>query len=242
MKILREKTGMSLIFVLAAMMLLMVVGVSVITAASLSFGANLAGRDRNQLELYVSSMERTVRAALVEDPFDNPIEDPYDDAIPGARTLGGWILREAYQRGPGRHTIDFPITLGVPEGCGAAYTVGISASMNVQIIEPVIETVWEEVWGADPEGLDGEENIIDYVEVVVGRSAQRAMINGTVTVTQSTEYQTPSGARLSMTTKVTYRYSGGLIEERGFDELDPVVNDENMWIAESGEWTVVKHE
>jgi len=67
MRVLRDKAGASLIFVLAAMLLLMALGVSAITAAGYNFSAGLTQRDRSQLNLYVSSMEQTIHASLVED-------------------------------------------------------------------------------------------------------------------------------------------------------------------------------
>lgn len=51
-------------YVLATMMLLMAIGVSAITAAGFNVGAGVVQRNRTQLEMYSSSMERTLMAAL----------------------------------------------------------------------------------------------------------------------------------------------------------------------------------
>jgi hypothetical protein len=53
-----------MLFVLAAMLLLMAIGVSALTAAGANFGARLSKRDENQLNLYMNSMELTLRTAL----------------------------------------------------------------------------------------------------------------------------------------------------------------------------------
>ncbi|MCL1862445.1 MAG: hypothetical protein FWF78_02635 [Defluviitaleaceae bacterium] len=66
-KILKQKSGISLIFVLAIMLVLLTVSVSAFTAAGLGMGAYAAQRDRNQLNMYASSMERTIRSAILSD-------------------------------------------------------------------------------------------------------------------------------------------------------------------------------
>ena len=63
-RILRDKSGLSMLFVLAVMLVLLALGVSALVAASLSRGAVAQGQERNRLSLYVSSMERTMLASL----------------------------------------------------------------------------------------------------------------------------------------------------------------------------------
>ena len=237
MRVLRETSGVSLLFVLAAMMLLMVVGASAITAAGMSAGAGFARRDGNQLRLWVGGMERTVKAALTEDPTG--------ESVTGPRTLGGWILREAYLRGGGRHMVHSTFMPEVPDEWEVTYSIGISADMRMQIFPPILRTVWEEEQGAGsegPENPEGGQSVQGFVEVAAGRSPQRAMIDGLVTVTQTTAYTAPGGNCLCMTTSTTYQYCGGVIEESDFNEMDPDVHDENMRVAEPGAWKVIKHE
>ena len=62
--ILRDKKGLSLIFVLAAMLLLLALGVSVLTAAGLSNRAVHAKDAANQRALYMESMSRVMYAVL----------------------------------------------------------------------------------------------------------------------------------------------------------------------------------
>jgi hypothetical protein len=59
-----DKKGITLLFVLGIMLLLLSLSVSVFTAAGLSLGAVNAQRQRTQLYMYASSMERVIMAAL----------------------------------------------------------------------------------------------------------------------------------------------------------------------------------
>jgi len=98
MKVLRSKSGVSLMYVLATMMLLMAVGVSAITAAGMNAGAAAVQRDRTQLEMYSSSFERTIRTALEEQEEPNISLSTIDNNVSfltDVETLGGHIIFEA---------------------------------------------------------------------------------------------------------------------------------------------------
>ena len=127
MRVLRDKAGASLIFVLAAMLLLMALGVSAITAAGYNFSASLTQRNRSQLNLYVSSMEQTIHFSLTGD-----VTDEY---IVSVESLGGWFLKEAYLLGDGHHVINnIPLTITQPNDLDISYSAVISAQMYVTII------------------------------------------------------------------------------------------------------------
>ncbi|MCL2617599.1 MAG: hypothetical protein FWD98_00955 [Defluviitaleaceae bacterium] len=87
MKVLRSKSGITLLFVLGTMMLLLSLGVSALTAAGLAFGARFAKQDRNQLELFVGSSEHTLLAAL-----DNELIPMADSNAP--TRIGSFITRD----------------------------------------------------------------------------------------------------------------------------------------------------
>ena len=78
-KMLRDKKGMTLIFVLAVTMMLMTLSLSIFTAAAMSVGMAAANRERIQLELLLSSAER-ITARLMEENGD---VDPDPDGDPG---------------------------------------------------------------------------------------------------------------------------------------------------------------
>jgi hypothetical protein len=68
--ILKQKQGLSLMFVLAFMLLLLALSISALTAAGLSHRAVLAQQSRNQLTLYADSMERVIMGLLTENNGD----------------------------------------------------------------------------------------------------------------------------------------------------------------------------
>ena len=225
-RLLSDKSGVSLIFVLAVMLLLMAIGVSAITAAGLNFGAGVVQSERTQLSMYVSSMERTVKAMLEEN--DSGV------SLSGVQTLAGRLLKSAYGNGGGLYIIAgnaVTMTADSPDG-NAKYEITLTGSLNVQIREPYDLTDWIE----DPEDPEAPP-----IEVFAGRTEQSARINGEVTVTQTTTFTSPGGKVLSMTTVTVYSYSEGEIEERGFDAWDPDVYLENMIITNPGKWAVSKH-
>jgi len=235
MRVLRDKSGVSLIFVLAAMLLLMAIGVSVITAAGFNLGAGFAQRDRNQLEMFASSMERTIRAMLMESETGEPVLDTHG--------LSARIMRDIYLHDDARGILEYSLTPDMNDDWSVEYTVNVSADMHIEVFEPIVTTVWEPIWEDDPENPDGEQICTGYTEVVIDRSPQRAILNGVVKVTQTTVYQRVLGGEpLSTTTVTTYLYSGGLLEERaGYDITQPP-DDSDMLIADSGAWTVTRHD
>jgi len=89
MKALKNKQGVSLIFVLVSLLLLMALGVSVLTAAGLSHGAVNTQRFRNQLNMYAGSMERVLAELLID-----------------SSTLGGRIVHYALNEHFGTNPFD----------------------------------------------------------------------------------------------------------------------------------------
>jgi len=234
MRVLRNNSGVSLIFVLASMLLLMAIGISAITAAGLSHGASYMKRDRNQLDLFAGSMERTIKAALEADISGAPVSN--------SRSLGGAILCAAHKSGPGRHTLSYTINPSLPGDWGAAYTVDITAVMSVEVFYPVTDT--QRAAAAQTANQGGGSNAPGYGKLT-GRTPKTAMINGDVTVTQTTVYQPGAAGDKPLTkiTKTTYRYTGGYIEELdGYGVINTADDDSNMIISNPGVWTVTKHE
>jgi hypothetical protein len=82
--------GASMLFVLASMLLLMTIGISSLTAAGANYGAGLARRAENQLNLFMNSMELTLRAAM-EEP-----DTPGERIDAAAKTLNRLILQDLY--------------------------------------------------------------------------------------------------------------------------------------------------
>jgi len=85
-QILRNKNGLSMLFVLGIMLVLLALGVSALVAASLSQGVAAAGHERNQLSLYVGSIERALLSSLQFSEGDN---------LANPQSLGGAIISMA---------------------------------------------------------------------------------------------------------------------------------------------------
>ena len=216
---LRDTRGASLLFILAITFLLLSLGVSVLTAAGLNFGATAAQRDRSQLDIYASSMERVVKV-IIEEEEDNisGLSRPVNDS----RTLVGLILHDV-------------LTAAVPQGEGSHYITGsmpLSTRAGIETIKL-----------PDPTDLSGE-NLLGNVEydVVVSWTmsvrvprlvrcvrnidpfgdieADPCMLfvvemGGMISVTVTTTYASHSGSVNTMTTITTY-----MLDEVKVEELD----------------------
>jgi len=236
LKLLRSKSGASLIFVLASMLLLIAIGVSAVTAAGYNHGAGLMQRGWNQLDLYVSSMERTIHSSLMQHITGK--------SITGVDTLRGSIIRDAYFKKNNQdfdaysYTKTFDLDIAVPDSLKAVYTARVIVSMNVQIFPPVDEYEWVDwIEGPDGEIIEIEDNVL------IGRSPELVQMHGTIRILLNVRDADPllPDRRLSTATETTYSVVGCIIEEWYYDFREGV-NADNMIIADQGTWAVSRHE
>jgi len=247
MKVLRSRSGVSLMFVLATMMLLIVMGVSAIVAAGLNAGASAVQRDRTQLELYASSIDRTIRDALAVTEAPNRM-------LSATQTLGGQILREAisnsemFPEDPGGREVpvevravfnntdptdDDPVRFRVtrPAGVDAVYTVVVSGNLRI-VKEPYLR--------ASTEG-----------PVTIPSTPMMATVTGEITVEVMTVF-TPAGAfrpldPYTFSSFTTYSLNGSVVlEETGTavddgTKIDPPLFGD-MILRNAISWTVIRHE
>jgi len=258
MKVMRDKAGISLIFVLAAMWLLMALGVSAITAAGMNVGAGVAQRDRNQLELYASSMERTVKAAFDGAADKNGGNTVVYNINDDADTLGRLILREAFNKS---FFADDSSGFIAPPESGDEMQYEYTLDTDIFSFTPVITVDSEDIEAVYHIEINGEvcfktypykryKKIYDKY-VMAGEeyaTPLTAMIAANeIVVTQTTEYPAPGGEHLSKTTETTYRYEGGYLvelwEPDGPDlEYRDVLSVDNILIRDPDKWKVIKHE
>lgn len=204
MKALQNQNGMSLLFVLAVMLLLLALGVSALTAAGLNFGAGTAQRERSQLHLYAHSMERVIRAALENS------EEQSETALVDAETLGGWIMRDVlftenaagfwewrdefapvFNAPIGTTAIPAPILIELSgfsvssEKFGAEYEIEVFGAMTVQV-SPYRRYFVDMYW--------------------VPHNAMRfeATVTGQATIRLTTRFTTPGGSVLTSVTETVY--------------------------------------
>ena len=69
-RILKNKTGASLVFVVGVMLLLLAVGVSALTAASSNAGFAQRQRQFNQVRILADSVHQNILFSLQSDPSD----------------------------------------------------------------------------------------------------------------------------------------------------------------------------
>ncbi len=212
LKRLKSKSGASLIFVLAAMMLLLAIGGSAMTAASVSHGTVLEKRALNQLNLLADSVQRTVGSLLTGTITPAEVND--------SGTLVGMIVDEIQKAidtrltdgslNPGRGvtvtvpslTFSMGATLsipGLPENLGSnPVNLIIDVNCNSASYTPYKGEEWTRVSNSDSGTLVFEDTlynpeikqsiVISGCEVTVRYTAQH---NGDSLVTAAT-YQLPT--------------------------------------------------
>ena len=217
MNILSNKQGASLVIVLATMFFLLALGTSAFTAAGLNRGAGYVQRDRNQLELYASSMERAIIAELEQTwtATETSIAEQKD-------TLGGMVMLEAFKTG-GVHVEFQPITIDGPSGSGGSvkYSVTITSTMSslggvagesfTISRQPHVRCEREFLF-------NGESGLFDDPRVEPSCQPLVATINGELRVILTTEYTTPGEDLLKMETVATLRVQNIRLEEKWFSE------------------------
>ncbi|MCL2663353.1 MAG: hypothetical protein FWE83_08530 [Oscillospiraceae bacterium] len=269
MKVLRNKSGASLMFVLATMMLLMVLGVSVIAAAGYNVGAGVVQHNRTQLELYSSSMERTIKAA-----FDVDAVQPVGESLIDAETFGRQILREAISgsgifpapsstdsiilgltrvvldntdHDPVNHThititmtpADNPDTL--PAGVNVVYTITITGVLDV-FVNPYERRRTESVFTG---------GIPAFQDIVHDATAMTMTITGDLEVELVTTFEPVGNLNQAMPVPytfdsvTTYRLDQLVLEENlgsfvSTKADEPVLGD--MLIDSPVVWTVIRYE
>jgi len=256
MKLIRDKSGVSLMFVLASMMLLLVIGVSAIVAAGLNVGAGAAQHDRTQLELYSSSMERTIKAAFER-------EETVGANLVDAQTLGGQLLSRLiadsdvfYQNALGQpavasgaviidvnETIELapggtPITL--PDGIDATYTMRITGQLFV-----FVNTFQRNETVPVFIGVDGDGNDI-YHPVEVFATPMTATVTGDFIIELLTVYNPVSGLHgvpLSFSSETTYRLDNLILTEGDFAEDKKTLPElDELMLSNQVVWTVIRYE
>ena len=247
--VLKSKKGASLVLVVAVMFFLLALSTAAFTAAGINRGAGQAQRDRNQLELYASSMERTVRYALEQ---GWAIEDADVESL--GDTLGGVLLLEVYKNRfdpaytDGTILVDMTIAsddIGVPSAFSGQvkYTIHITSASAANT---------ETFYFIDNPRDSCEVDIDGFVlhDYCVPRSV---LMSGELRVTITTVYDIPAEDTLpresiSMETATTYRISGIRIEEDIDDADCATATDVHgdafnppMVLIDEAVWEVLRH-
>ncbi|MDR0325912.1 MAG: hypothetical protein LBI19_07475 [Oscillospiraceae bacterium] len=226
-----------MMFVLAAMLLLMAIGVSALVAAGASYGASLAKRAENQLDLYVNSMELTLREVLMD------ASDVNMDIEDNPTTLTGQILKMAYEHVKDNSFGNYPYTLApieitpdIPDDWDVSYSISVTGTFSIMFTkgEPAS---WVYLYTSDA----GE----DYYDLIMSRIRQEASINGSIIIT-ITATSTIANVTRTTATATTYGLDNASIKEDSFDPQTPRPSESYylgaMLITSPGTWTFQRHE
>ncbi|MCL1807115.1 MAG: hypothetical protein FWG31_05380 [Oscillospiraceae bacterium] len=248
--VLRKKTGASMLFVLAAMFLLTAIGASALAAAGTNRGANAEKRRENQLRLYVTGMEQTLRTAL--DATPTSLASP---------ELTSQILNETYRlvksqedQEPGAYkginSIQFPSGSNnfrlIPDIPWNDVTFVIDVHVDMRQLHHTrfkgYVAPQEDYDRPQYNNPDDPDEITGYDKTdAIPRVPEEIHIS-TGTIIFDVEATLAAVGRMNaitVKTRTTYRYNGGTImDTQGSASID----DPTMEILESRRWTFVSHE
>jgi len=202
-KILKSKSGISLMLVVGTMMLLLAISASVIAAAYANIGHNTRQLETNRIRLLSESIHRNIKFALDNDQGSEAslsyqlIMKLYDaemtNTIPGDIELQLDINNLAIT---GEYLPPFPLQIN---------SINLSWNHTDVKITPAIPYIP----GIDFGGIPGLVNIPE-----VARRPQTADINATLTVTVEIEAVRHLGVRSRViTTTAVYEYRDGLLTQ-----------------------------
>lgn len=209
-RVIKDNSGASIMFVLGVALLLLAISTSALVAASASAGAGIAKQTRNQLNLYADSVQKTLMYSLMS-KYDEGKNILATDDMDKPKTLSGQILRAIYH---------------------SATSVTTTASFTSFSIPFSIDDITLTLDGDNSftctVDIDVEQPFVQIYNGISTATSIQYLVNARITVQAEVFY------RSTLTSLVTYDYSGGLLEK------DTVAN--TVLIEEAGEWRFVSHE
>ena len=241
-KILKDKTGASLIFVLGIMLLIMAIGVSALVAASANTGFMLRQKEHNQILILDDAIHKNIMYSLQRDTASDgllsrqlvmAIYDARDPDPPVSAPLAIFpdiSLTISFDNGleaESNHIKVKSITLSFPE----------TLAEMVNITDPIPAVYTPAVY--DEEGLLVSESVLDKP-----REPKMATVNATMNVIVEI-----SADGTIITSGAVYKYTGGVLS----DDPDGVHFDDDsdaefeMILVPDGDgkcggWEMKKHE
>jgi len=199
LKIIQNKSGASILFVLAVMLLLMTIGVSVLTAASTNLGSGMNKKTGNQLNLYADNMQKSIMYSLQTGSSDEGRD--ITSSTDGPETLGGQILGAAAVAAVPGDPIEMKFKPTLSDGLELS-----NIAVTVKVTPTVMTT--PEV-DEQPEVKDAEGNIISPP---VAGQPKTTVISGSAVVTVTVTLR-----EKSVITVAVYDFSEGLIKGNFID-------------------------
>lgn len=193
--IMKSKSGISLVFVLAVTLLLLAIGASTLVAATTAAGSSQSQVAYRQMELYTDSLVKTLTYQLKLKPTDH-----------FERTLSGKLLLAMYQhkksRGKGTLTQELTATLN----SGSSVNTNITASDFKLKFDPLDVEITPAVDGE--EAVTGTNTDGSSVVILPGteRQPETTTVNATVKVTINLR-----NGESEMSSVATYEYTDGYL-------------------------------
>ena len=236
-----NKSGASMLFVLAAMLLLSAIGVSALNAAFAGRGTALVKRGENQLALYASSMERTVDAALRNGLDALIIEQAYRQLKPvadGALAPGEY---DTFTVGPIR------LELALDAGTIAALTaLGLEATYpRITVVVNSLDAVFTafRAYEAEIGVIDSVFGYIVLVPEVPHEPLSVWFSGGSMDIIIETAFARAESGRVNV--RIAYAYNGaGRVEENcaGIESKCTVEPEWEDMVVTNGTWEFISHE
>ncbi|MCL1819029.1 MAG: hypothetical protein FWG36_00060 [Oscillospiraceae bacterium] len=216
-KVLKNQKGVSFVFVLGIMLVLMAISVSVLVAASTNSGFFANQREHNQIRILEDSVHKNIMYGL-------QIGD-----------LGDQIATEIYNA----HDINRESELA---RYGIELEVDLSAADDIRIgrisVEPVklyFERMAVMIYDAQPAVFDEFNNVLLFEEV-----PKSATVDATVVVSVEIFVRGNFGTRdKSVYSRATYEYIGGTLEQQPNGVMDFAYEGYERL---NGEWRLIKLE
>jgi hypothetical protein len=231
---LNNKSGVSLIFVLGVMMLLMAIGTSVLTAASANVGANIRQDNYNRALVLSDSVHRNIMHSLLE-PDQN-------DELVFENSLAYKLIRAIHLDKENEIPNTFDLEIDIP-GVDMDALESVSIGFILKHKTPIgpFGAIFNDLYNSDGD-IIGE-----YLHTKRTPLTVRIDVVMVVTVMVEVEGSGSAFGNRVIITRATYSYNGGTFSDEGLVndfEINPIVvgNLEDMKLVIPGEWSLLYYE
>jgi hypothetical protein len=228
-RVLKDKSGASLLFVLGVMMLLMAIGISAMHAASANVGFNLRQREYSQVMILGESVHRNIRYSLEHGSGSTDNRLSYQVARAIYRANDSYYSTEYSTNGLDKIELEIAIGSGVipdvHDNDNLVWVDSITLSFPHQnvIVKPAIPMI------------PAVTEVIDGNPVVISPEIPRVPKSATVNARMVVDVVIGTRNR-TVTSRAVYDYTGGILSEVSYAGAMQFVTNGY------GKWSLVSHE
>jgi len=236
-KILTDKSGASLIFVLGIMLMLMAIGTSVLTAAGANVGFSLKQREHSQIMILDDSVHKNIMYSL---QGGNTTDEDYETDF-----LSPQLVMAVYKANDPDLTMS-PLGLADMQLVIELGNEGILESGNIKV-DSITLSFPEQNVVITPPAAAIYTSVYNDADDITGKTLSSPREPKTATVNAAMVVTVEINAKGKITTsRAIYEYTGGMLTDDPEGEFS---NEENgdaqeMGFADGGygEWRLIKHE